>query len=106
MNATEHRGLVRFWVEWGWIWDVDDFAYPKGEGVSDFFGEWGGFWSRGVDRLIPNVQGMSGIVWWPSVNTNSFLIAGRDLKFGVSDKGIEGFVLPDQELGVVDKFKG
>jgi hypothetical protein len=45
-------------------------------------------------------------MWWPNANTNTFLISSWDLKFRVSDKGVEGFVPPDQEPGVVDKFKG
>jgi hypothetical protein len=59
-----------------------------------------------VYGFVPNVGGMSGIVWWPSANTNTFLVSSRDLKFGVSDKGIEGFVPPDKKPGVIDKFKG
>jgi hypothetical protein len=49
---------------------------------------------------------MSRVVRWPSVNTNVFLIAHRDLKFRVGDKGVKGFVPPDKEPGVVDEFKG
>jgi hypothetical protein len=43
---------------------------------------------------------------WPNVDTNAFLITGGDLKFGVGNKGVEGFVPPDEELGVVDEFEG
>jgi hypothetical protein len=49
---------------------------------------------------------MSRIMGWPNVNTNMFLVSSRDLKFGVSDKGVEGFVSPDKEPGVVNEFKG
>jgi hypothetical protein len=106
VDAMEHRGLVRFWIEWGWIRDVSNLAYSKCEGVSDFFEEWGGSRFRGVYRFIPNIGGMSRVMGWPSVNTNMFLITSRDLKFGVGDKGVESFVPPDKEPGVVDKFKG
>jgi hypothetical protein len=34
------------------------------------------------------------------------LITSRDLKFGVGDKGVESFIPPDKEPGVIDKFKG
>jgi hypothetical protein len=34
------------------------------------------------------------------------LIACRDLKFRVSDEGVEGFVPPDEEPRVVDEFEG
>jgi hypothetical protein len=86
--------------------DVSNLAYSKGEGVSDFFEKWGSFRCRGVYRFIPNIGGMSGVVGWPSANTNTFLIARRDLKFGVGNKGIEDFIPPDEEPGVIDKFKG
>jgi hypothetical protein len=43
---------------------------------------------------------------WPDANTNAFLVTGGDLKFGVGNKGIEGFVPPDKEPGVVDEFEG
>jgi hypothetical protein len=76
------------------------------EGVSDLFEKRGGFRVRGVYRFVPNVGGMSGIVGWPSSNTNTFLITRRDLEFGVSDKGVKGFVPLDEEPGVVDEFKG
>jgi hypothetical protein len=56
--------------------------------------------------FVLDVGGMSGIVRWPNVNANSFLVACRDLKFGVSDKGVECVIPPDEEPGVVDKFKG
>jgi hypothetical protein len=81
MDAAERRGLVRFWMEWGWIRDVGNFAYSKREGISDFFGKWGGFWVRGVYGFVPNIRGMSGVVGWPCSNTNTFLITGGDLKF-------------------------
>jgi hypothetical protein len=45
---------------------------------------------------------MSGVMGWPNMDTNSFLITSGDFKFRVSDKGIEGFVPPDEEPGVVD----
>jgi hypothetical protein len=49
---------------------------------------------------------MSGIVGRPNANTNALLISCRDFKFGVSYEGVEGFVPPDEEPGVVDEFKG
>jgi hypothetical protein len=106
MNATERRGLAGFWLEWGWIGDVSNLAYSKRKGVSDFFGKWGGFGFGGVYRFIFNVGGMSGVMGWPNSNTNSFLVAHGDLKFGICDKGIKGVVPPDEEPRVVDKFKG
>jgi hypothetical protein len=106
VDAAKCRGLMGFWMEWGWIGDVSNLAYSKCEGVSNFFGKWGGFRCRGVYRFIPNIGGMSGVVGWPSMNTNTFLIARRDLKFGISDKGVKGFVPPDEEPRVVDEFKG
>jgi hypothetical protein len=105
MDVTEHRGLAGFWLEWGWIRDVSNLAYSKCEGVSDFFGKLGSFGFRGVYRVVPNVRRMSGVMWWPDANTNTFLIARRDFKLRVGDKGIKGFVPPDKEPGVVDEFK-
>jgi hypothetical protein len=102
----EHQRVTGFWMERGWIRDMGNLAYPKHEGVSDFFGKPGSFGFGGVLRVIPNVGGMSGVVGWPSVNTNIFLIAHRDLKFGVSDKGIKGVIPLDKEPRVVDELKG
>jgi hypothetical protein len=93
-------------MEWGWIGDVSNLTYSEREGVGDFFEKWGGFRFRGVYRFIPNVGGMSGVMSWPSANTDMFLITCRDLKFRVSDKGVKGFVPPDKEPRVVDEFKG
>jgi hypothetical protein len=106
VNAMERRGLARFWLEWGWIGDVSNLTYPKCEGVSDFFSKQGGFWFGGVYRFVSDVGGMLGVVGWPNVNTNSFLVTHGDLKFRISDKGIKGVVPPDEEPRVVDKFKG
>jgi hypothetical protein len=106
MDATKCRGLTGFWLEWGRIRDVGDFAYSKRESVSDFFDKWSSSRVRGVCGFVLDVRGMSGVVGWPSSNTDSFLVTCRDLKFGVSDKGVKGVVPPDKEPGVVDKFKG
>jgi hypothetical protein len=106
VDAAEYRRLAQFWLEWGWIRDMSNLAYSKHEGVSNFFGKWGGFGFGGVYWCICDVGGMSGVVGWPSVNTNSLLVSCRDLKFGVSDKGVKGVVPPDKKPGVVDKFKG
>jgi hypothetical protein len=106
VNVTKHRGLSRFWLEWGWIRDVHDFTYSKREGVGDLFGKWGGFGLRGVCRFVLDVGGMSGVVGWPNLNTNSFLVTCGDLKFRISDKGIEFVIPPDEEPGVVDESKG
>jgi hypothetical protein len=57
-------------------------------------------------RFISNIRGMLGVMGWPNMNTNSFLIAHRDLKLRISDKGVEGVIPPDEEPGVVDEFKG
>jgi hypothetical protein len=51
-----------------------------------------------------DVRGMSGVVRWPNVYSNSLLVACRDLKFQVSDKGVKGVVPLDKEPGVIDKF--
>jgi hypothetical protein len=85
---------------------VSNLAYSECEGVSDFFRKQGVVRFRGVYRFVPNIGGMSGVVGWPSVNTNTFLIARGDLKFRVSDKGVKVFVPPDEEPRVVDEFKG
>jgi hypothetical protein len=85
---------------------MSNLTYSKREGVSDFFSELGGFGFGGVFRFIPNVGGMSRVVGWPNANTNLFLIARRDLKFRISDKGVKGVIPPDEEPRVVDKFKG
>jgi hypothetical protein len=108
VDASECQGLVGFWVEWGWVGDMRNLTYSKRESVSDFLGEWGGFWFwfRGVYRFVPSIGRVSRSVGWPSENTNLFLVPSRDLKFRVSDKGIKGFIPPDKEPGVVDEFKG
>jgi hypothetical protein len=93
-------------MEWGWVGDVSNLAYFKCEGVSDFCEELGCFRFRGVYRFVSNIGGMSVVVGWPSMNTDTFLITCRDLKFGVSDKGVKGLIPPDEEPRVVDKFKG
>jgi hypothetical protein len=49
---------------------------------------------------------MSGVVGWPNMNTNSFLVSGRDFKFGVCDKGVKTLVPPDEEPRVIDEFEG
>jgi hypothetical protein len=85
---------------------VSNVTYSKREGVGDFFGKWGGFGLGGMCWFISDVGGMSGVMGWPNSNTNSFLVAHRDLKFRVSDKGIEGVIPPDEEPGVIDEFKG
>jgi hypothetical protein len=36
MDVLKRRGLVGFWMEWGWIRDVSNLAYSKHEGVSNF----------------------------------------------------------------------
>jgi hypothetical protein len=40
------------------------------------------------------------------VNANSLLVGGRDLKFGVYDKGVKTLIPPDEEPRVIDEFKG
>jgi hypothetical protein len=106
VNVTERRGLVRFWLEQDWIGNVSNLAYSKREGVGNFFSKWGGSGFGGVYWFICDVGGMLGVVGWPNANTNSFLVAHRDLKFGVSDKGIEGVIPPDEEPRVIDEFEG
>jgi hypothetical protein len=106
VNVTEHGRLVRFWLEWGWIGDVGNLTYSKHEGVGDFFSKWGGSRFGGVYWVVCDVRGMSGIVGWPNLNTDSFLVAHRDLEFGVSDKRIKGVIPPDEKPRVIDKFEG
>jgi hypothetical protein len=106
VDSAECRGLAGFWVKRGWIRDVSNLAYSKHKGVSDFFRKWGGSKCRGVYRFIPDVRGMPGVLGWPNMNPDMLLIACRDLKFGVSNKGIKGFIPLDEEPGVIDKFKG
>jgi hypothetical protein len=97
VNSTKCRGLVRFRLEWGWIGDVSNLTYSKHEGVGNFFGKWGSFGFGGVYWFVCDIGGMSGVVDWPNTNTNLFLVARGDLKFRVSDKGIEGVVPLDEE---------
>jgi hypothetical protein len=106
MDSMECGRLARFWLEWSWVGNVGNVTQSKREGVSDFFEEWGGVWVRGVYRLILDIGWVSGIVTWPSLNTNTFLVCCGDFKFGVGDEGVKGFVPPDEEPRVVDKFKG
>jgi hypothetical protein len=102
----EHGGLARFWLEWGQIGDVSDFAYSKRKSVDNFFGEWGSFGFRGVYWFVCDVRGVSGVVGWPNSNTNSFLVTRGDFKFRVGDKGVKSFVPPDEEPGIIDEFEG
>jgi hypothetical protein len=106
VDAAECERLARFWLEWGWIRDMSNLTDSKHEGVSNFFGEWGGFGFGGVYWCVSDVGGMSGVVGWPSANTNLFLVYCRDLKFGVGDKGVKGVVPPNKKPGVVDELKG
>jgi hypothetical protein len=106
VNAMKCRRLTRFWLEWGRIGDVSDFAYSKHKGVSDFCSKWGDFRPRGVYWFVLDIGGMLGIVGWPNANTNSFLVTRRDLKFRIGDKGIKCVIPPDEEPGVIDEFEG
>jgi hypothetical protein len=106
VDATKRRGLTGFWLEQGWIGNVSNFAYTKRKCVSDFFVEWGSFRFRGVCRFVCNVGWVSGVVRWPGVNANAFLVTCRDLEFGVSDEGVESFIPTDQEPRVIDEFEG
>jgi hypothetical protein len=106
VEATKRRRLMRFWLERGWIRDVSNFAYSKREGVGDFFGKWGNFGFRGVYRFVLDIGRVSGVVRWPNLNTNLFLVAHGDLKLGVSNKGVEYVVPPDEKPRVVDEFEG
>jgi hypothetical protein len=49
---------------------------------------------------------VSGIVGRPNANTDAFLVSCRDFKFGVSYKGVEGFIPTDEEPRIIDEFKG
>jgi hypothetical protein len=106
VDVAKHRGLVGFGLEWCWIRDTGNLAYSKHEGVSDFFSEGGSVGFRGVCWFVLNVRWVSRVMGWPHANTNVFLITSRDLKFRVSNKGVEGFVPPDEEPRVVDEFEG
>jgi hypothetical protein len=106
VNTTERRGLARFGLKWGWIRDMSNLAYSKHKGVGDFFGKWGGCRFGGMYWHVCDIGGVSGVVGWPNLDTNSFLISCRDFKLGVGDKSIESVVPPDQEPGVVDKLEG
>jgi hypothetical protein len=59
-----------------------------------------------VYGFILYVRGMPRVMRWPCANANMFLVTSRDLKFRVSNEGIEGLVLLDKEPGIVDEFKG
>jgi hypothetical protein len=106
VDTSKYRGSTRFWLEWGWIRDVRNFAYTKRKCVSDFFGEWGGFGFRGVYWFVCDVGWMSRIMVWPNVNANSLLVTCRDFEFGISYEGVESLVLTDEEPQVVDEFEG
>jgi hypothetical protein len=106
VEASEHRGSVGFWLEWGWVGDVHNFAYSKHKCVSGFFGEWGGFRFRGVYWFVCDVGRVSGVVGWPHTNANAFLVYCRDFKFGVGYKGVKGLIPPNEEPRIVDEFKG
>jgi hypothetical protein len=106
VDVAECGRLTWFWLEWGWIRDMSNLTYSKREGVGNFFSKWGSFGFGGVYWHVFDVGWMSGVVGWPNLDTNSFLVYYRDLKFGVGDKGVEGVVPPDKEPGVVDKFEG
>jgi hypothetical protein len=49
---------------------------------------------------------VSGIVGRPNANTDAFLVSCGDFEFGVSYEGVKGFVLTDEEPGIIDEFKG
>jgi hypothetical protein len=106
MDVAERRGVTGFWLEQGWVRDVSNLAYSKCKGISDFFGEWSGFRFRGVYWFILNVGGVSGVVRWPTTNTNALLIACGDLEFRVGDEGVKSFIPPDEEPRIVDEFEG
>jgi hypothetical protein len=106
VDAMECRQLAWFWLEWGWIRDMSDLAYSKREGVSSYFSEWGSSRFGRVFWCVSDVGGVSGVVGRPRMDTNTFLIPCGDFEFRVGDKGVKGFVPPDEEPGVVDKFEG
>jgi hypothetical protein len=106
VEVTKRGWLAWFGLEWGWIRDMGNLADSKRQGVGNFLGKRGGFGFRGVYWFVCNVGGVSGVMGWPSANTNLLLISCRDLKFGVGDEGVKGVVPPDKKPGVVDKLKG
>jgi hypothetical protein len=55
VEASKRRGSMRFWLEWGWIRDVYNFAYTKRKCVGGFFGEWGGSECRGMFWFVYDV---------------------------------------------------
>jgi hypothetical protein len=106
VDAIEHRWLVGFRLEWSWIGDVSNLAYSKHKGISDFCEEWGSFGFGGVCRFVLNVRGVPRVMGWPNLDTYVCLIACRDLKFGIGNKCVKGFVPPDKEPRVINKLKG
>jgi hypothetical protein len=59
-----------------------------------------------VYQFVCNVGGVSGVVGWPSANTNLLLISCGDFEFGVGNKGVKGVVPPDKKPGVINEFEG
>jgi hypothetical protein len=104
VNAAKRRRLTEFWVKWGWIRDMSNFAYAKRERVSDFCRKWGGVGFRGVCWFVNDVRWVSGIVGRPNMDADAFLVSCGDFKFGVGNEGVKGLVPPDKKPGVVDKF--
>jgi hypothetical protein len=104
VDAMERGQLVRFWLEWSQIRDVNNLTYSEHEGVCDFCGERGSVRCRGVYNLVLDVGGVSRVVGWPSMNTDMFLINCRDFKFRIGNECVKGFVPLDKEPGVVDEF--
>jgi hypothetical protein len=78
VDVLKHRGLAGFWVKWGWIRDMGNFAYAKRKCVGDFLRKWGGFGFRGVYWFVSDVRWVSGIVEGPNANTDALLVSRRD----------------------------
>jgi hypothetical protein len=78
VDAAKRGWLARFWLKRGRIRDMGDLTDSKGDSVGDFFCKGGsiGFW--GVYWFILNVGQVSGVMRWPSANTNALLVSGRD----------------------------
>jgi hypothetical protein len=106
VDASKRGGLAGFWVKWGRIRDMGNFAYTKHKCVGDFFSEWGGSGFGGMYWFVSDVRWVSGIVERPNANANALLVSRRDFKFGVGYEGVEGLVPTNEEPRVIDELKG
>jgi hypothetical protein len=78
VDAAKHRWLARFWLKWVQVRDMGDLTDSKGKSVGDFFWKGGSIRFWGVYWFVPNVGQVSGVMRWPSTNTNALLVSGGD----------------------------